>query len=110
MEYFKTFKNLVEKQYGLPLKVLRTDREGKFTSKDFKAFCEAHGIQRQLTSSHSPEQNGMAERKNRTVVEMARCMMKGMNVPINLWAEAVATAIHILNVSPTQALQNRTTR
>ena len=108
LECFKSFKILVEKQYGHSLKVLRTDRDGEFTSKDFRIFCEAQGIQRQLTTFHTPEQNGVTERKNRTVVEMARCMMKEMNVPVDLWAETVATAVHILNMSPTQALQNCT--
>ena len=98
----------MEKQYGLSLKVFRTNRGGEFTSKDFRTFYEALGIQRQLTTPYTSEQNGVAERKNRMVVEMARCMMKEMNVPVNLWVEAIATVVHILNRSPTQALQNCT--
>ncbi|GKF97060.1 retrovirus-related pol polyprotein from transposon TNT 1-94, partial [Tanacetum coccineum] len=67
---------MVEKQSGKDLKVLRTDHEGEFLSKEFVAFCDDHGIKRELTAPYSPEQNGVAERKNRTVVEMTRSMLK----------------------------------
>nr|GFB58473.1 retrovirus-related Pol polyprotein from transposon TNT 1-94 [Tanacetum cinerariifolium] len=74
-ECFKKFKAMVEKQSGKVVKVLRTDRGGEFLSKEFTNFCDEEGIKRELTAPHTPEQNGVAERKNRTVVEMARSMM-----------------------------------
>nr|GFC29516.1 retrovirus-related Pol polyprotein from transposon TNT 1-94 [Tanacetum cinerariifolium] len=98
----------VEKQSGKALKTLSTDRGGEFTSKDFDAFCDAHGIKRQLTAPYTPEQNGVAERKNRTVIEMARSMLKMKGMPDSFWAEAVAVAVQILNISPTKAVWNRT--
>lgn len=103
---FKQFKVLVEKQSGLYIKTLRTDRGGEFVSHEFISFCEENGIQRELTTPYTPEQNGVAERKNRTVVEMARSMLKGKGLPNNLWAEAVATAVYLLNLSPTRAMLN----
>nr|GEU40886.1 retrovirus-related Pol polyprotein from transposon TNT 1-94 [Tanacetum cinerariifolium] len=81
-ECFKKFKTLVEKQTGKVVKVLRTDRGAPYT----------------------PEQNGVAERKNRTVVEMARSMLKQKGMPDSFWAEGVAAAVHILNISPTKAV------
>ncbi|GJY85512.1 retrovirus-related pol polyprotein from transposon TNT 1-94 [Tanacetum coccineum] len=66
------------------------------------------GITRQLTAPYTPEQNDVAERKNRTVVEMARSMLKQKGMPHSFWAEGVATAVHILNLSPTKAVWNQT--
>ena len=61
-----------------------------------------------MTAPYTPEQNGVAERKNRTVVEMARSLLKGKHLPNQFWAEAVATAVYLLNISPTKAVMNRT--
>ncbi|GJX24931.1 retrovirus-related pol polyprotein from transposon TNT 1-94 [Tanacetum coccineum] len=73
---FKKFKALVENQSGKSIKVLQTDHRGEFLSKEFYDFCDEHGILRQLTAPYTLEQNGVAERKNRTVVEMTQCMLK----------------------------------
>jgi transposase InsO family protein len=67
-----------------------------------------NGIKRQLTASYTPQQNGVAERKNRTIVEMAKSMLKGKGLPNMFWAEAVATAVYLLNRSPTKAVKKRT--
>nr|GEU38679.1 hypothetical protein [Tanacetum cinerariifolium] len=69
---FKKFNALVEKKSGKSIKVLRTDRGGEFLSKEFNDFCDEHAILRQLTAPYTLEQNGVAERKNRTIVEMTR--------------------------------------
>ena len=61
---FKKFKAYIEKQSGLPIKALRSDHGGEFTSKAFEVFCEKHGVRRHLTAPYSPQQNGVAERKN----------------------------------------------
>jgi len=66
------------------------------------------GIYRSLTASYTPQQNGVAERKNRSIVEMAKCMLKAKGLPKIFWAEAVHTAAYLLNRSPTSALQHRT--
>lgn len=62
-------------------------------------YCKDNGIQQQLVR-HTPKQNGVAERKNRTIVEMAISMLKGKGLSKKLWAEAVNIAIYILNRSP----------
>lgn len=67
---FKNFKCLVEKEVGSSLCCLRTDRGGEFTSDEFNNFCETHGIRRQLTAAYTPQQNGVAERKNQTIMNM----------------------------------------
>jgi len=77
---FKEFKARAETQSGGKIKVLRIDRGGEFETKEFRKFVTDQGIQRQLTTTNTPQQNGVAERKNRTIVEMARSMMKAKNL------------------------------
>jgi hypothetical protein len=97
-----------EVDQGSRMKALRIDRGGEFTSNMFSVFCTETGIKHYTTTPHTPQQNGVAERRNQTVVEMARCMMKSMSVPAEFLAEAVATAVYVLNRSPTRSLKNKT--
>ena len=80
-ENFKKFKALVEKESGLSIKAMRSDRGGEFTSNKFNKYCEDHGIRRPLTVPRSPQQNGVAERKNRTILNMVRSMLKSKKMP-----------------------------
>ncbi|GJV10923.1 ribonuclease H-like domain, reverse transcriptase, RNA-dependent DNA polymerase [Tanacetum coccineum] len=105
---FKEFKKSIENELRTTLKMLRTDRGGEFTSNEFTQYCKVNGIARQLTAPYSPQQNGVVERRNRTIMSMTRCMMKATNMPQNFWAEAVRHAIHILNSVPTKALEDIT--
>lgn len=107
-ENFKKFKAFVENQSGNKIKSLRTDRGGEFLSNDFNLFCDENGIHRELTAPYTPEQNGVAGRKNRTVVEMARSSLKAKGLPDYFWGEAVATAVYLLNISPTKVVWNTT--
>ncbi|KAL4384136.1 hypothetical protein GQ457_15G014370 [Hibiscus cannabinus] len=88
---FKIFKALVEKESGFEIKSLRSDRGGEFTSNKFNDFCKAKGIRRPLTVPRSPQQNGVAERKNKTILNMARSLLKAKNMPKEFWAEAVSS-------------------
>lgn len=108
LKKFKIFKKLVEKEVEEFIKCLRTDRGGEFTSLSFKAFCEEQGIKRQLTTAYTLHQNGVAERKNRTVMSMVRCMLTAKKVPKTFWAEAVNWTFHLLNRCPTFAVKNDT--
>uniref|UniRef100_A0A5B7BAZ6 Putative polyprotein n=1 Tax=Davidia involucrata TaxID=16924 RepID=A0A5B7BAZ6_DAVIN len=105
---FLQFKQSAERQSGHPLKTLRIDRGGEFLSEEFKNYCKNKGIKRQLTVRYTPQQNGMAERKNHTIIEMARSMLKAKGLPNNFWVEAVNTVVYILNRSPTKVVPNRT--
>ncbi|KAI5325793.1 hypothetical protein L3X38_034867 [Prunus dulcis] len=105
---FKRFKSMVELQSGYQIKKLRSDRGGEYTSLDFSKFSEEMGLERQLTVGYSPQQNGVAERKNRTVMEMARAMMHEKKISLKFWAEAVNTAVYLQNRSPTSAVDNST--
>ncbi|CAL8132132.1 unnamed protein product [Prunus armeniaca] len=99
---------MVELQSGFNVKCLRSDRGGEFTSSEFNKLCEVEGIQRQLSMAYTPQQNGVVERKNRTVVEMAKAMLHEKGLPYYLWAEAVHTAVYLLNRCPTKALGDKT--
>jgi len=105
---FKKFRAATELESGRRLKALRTDRGGEFNSGAFVVFCSENGIKHNTTTPYTPQQNGVVERRNQTVVEMARCLQKSMNVPSRFWGEAVRTAVHILNRSPTKSLRGQT--
>ncbi|KAH0711345.1 hypothetical protein KY289_007304 [Solanum tuberosum] len=107
-EKFQVFKALVENQSSYSITILRTDRRGEFVSNEFNFFCEKNGIHKELTAPYTPEQNGVAEWKNRTVVEMARNMLQVKELVNQFWAEAVAASVYLLNLSPTKAVMNKT--
>src|SRR3954469_16813332 len=97
-----------EAECGHKLRVLRTDNGGEFTAAEFASYCADEGIQRHYSAPYSPQQNGVVERRNQTVVGMARALLKQRGMPAIYWGEAVATAVYILNRSPTKALDDRT--
>ncbi|CAL9005368.1 unnamed protein product, partial [Prunus brigantina] len=107
LNYFQKFKSMVELQSGFRVKCLRSGRGGEFTSCEYK-LCEDEGIQRQLSMAYTPQQNGVVKSKNRTVVEMAKAMLHEKGLPYYLWAEAVHTAVYILNRCPTRARGDKT--
>ncbi|TQE03722.1 hypothetical protein C1H46_010696 [Malus baccata] len=105
---FKIYKARVEKETGAFIRGLRTDRGGEFTSHEFTNFCNENGIHRQLTAAYTPQQNGVAERKNRTIMNMVRCMLSEKQIPKTFWPEAVNWAVYVLNRSPTLAVKGKT--
>ena len=95
---------MVERETGLPLKCIRTDNGGEYTSNDFNAYCSKHGIRHELTEPGTPQHNGVAERMNRTIVERVRCMLRMAKLPKAFWGEAVRVACYLLNRSPSVPL------
>lgn len=96
---FKRFKSLVENQKNCKIKALRTDNGGEFCSGEFENFLSNNGIVHQLTNPYTPEQNGMSERLNRTIVEKAKCLLFESKLEKRFWAEAVNTAVYLRNRS-----------
>ena len=80
-EKFKIFKNRVENESGVEMKCLRSDRGGEFTYKEFNIYYEEHGIRRQLSSPHTPEKNGIIERRNKSIAKATRAMLFENYVP-----------------------------
>lgn len=108
LQTFKMFRRKVETETGERIKVLRTDRGGEFLSNEFTKYCNETGLERHYTSPYSPQQNGVVERHNRTVLEMVRCNLKTMSMPHALWGEAVMYSVYVLNRVQTKALKNST--
>ncbi|KAG6475509.1 hypothetical protein ZIOFF_064731 [Zingiber officinale] len=82
---FKKFKSVTENTTEYKIKTLRTDCGGEFLSTEFTRFCENEGIERYLTAPYTPQQNGVVERRNRTVMAMARSLLKGDHTPFEAW-------------------------
>ena len=100
---FQEFVTFVENQSGNcgHVKVLRSDNGGEYVSNNFIKYCAEKGIMHELTSPYCPEQNGVAERLNRTIMESARSMIYHAGLPLDFWAEACNTAVYVHNRSPT---------
>jgi transposase InsO family protein len=92
----------VENKLSTKIKALRTYRGREYLSEQFKIFCDEKGIARQLTIHYTPQQNGVAERRNRTLFDMVRSMMAQANLPIFFWGDALLTAAYILNRVPSK--------
>ncbi|XXG89956.1 hypothetical protein AAC387_Pa12g1836 [Persea americana] len=105
---FKNFKARVEVESGCKIKTLRSDRGGEYTSKEFQEYCRQWGIRHQFTTAYTPQQNGIAERKNRTILDMTRIMLKEKGLPKEYWAEAAACIAYLLNRCPTKSVRNKT--
>jgi transposase InsO family protein len=90
------------------VKILRSDNGGEYTSNNFVKYCAEKGISHEFTSPYSPEQNGVAERLNRTIMESVRSMIYHAGLPLVFLAKACSTAVYIYNRSPTTALKDKT--
>ena len=88
---------MAENKYGKKIKTLRSDNGGSICKNEFEAFLSKHGIQHQKTVPYTPQQNGVAERKNITLVEMARCKLYSKGLHKKIWVEAISCAKFILN-------------
>ena len=91
------------------IKALRTDNGGEYLSNEFKTYLETHGIHHQLTVAYTPQQNGVAERMNRTLMDCVRSMIFGANLDMVFWAEALSTAVYIRNRVVSQSLPDDVT-
>ena len=99
---FKEFKAEIEKRHGIYIKSLRSDRGGEYLSNDFISYLSEQGITSQMSAPRTPQQNGVAERRNRTLLEMVRSMMSYSDLPHSFWGYAIETANYILNLVPSK--------
>lgn len=106
--HFVKFCALVERQSSLRIKIFRIDGGGEFNFGEMNKFCDEKGITHEVIAPYSPQHNRLAKRRNRTLVEMMRCLLKGKNLPHNLWGEVVSTVAYLLNRCPMKALSNCT--
>jgi len=103
---FVKFKKMVENQSGCKIQFLRSDNSKEYVSTQFKLFCEEDGIEHQLTTPYTPQQNGVSERRNKYVMEMARSMLHEKDMPKHFWMEAANTVVFFQNRLPSKALKD----
>ena len=107
--YFKLWKAMTERQTGKKINIFRTDRGGEYLSNEFKKFLEEDGVVHQVSMAGTPQQNGVAERMNRTLQEKARSTLQSAGLRDRFWGEAIMTACYLRNRSPSRALDQEKT-
>ena len=105
---FKEFKALTKNHTEKKIKTIQSDNGGEFTSNEFKELCKELGIKRELSTPYNPQQNGVVEWNNRTIMEAAREMLHDQDLPMHLWAEAVRIEVYVQNHTPHRVLKNKT--
>ena len=106
LDAFINFETYVSNHYNAKVKILRSDNGGEYTSNAFKAHLAKQGVIHQTSCPYTPQQNGVAERKNRHLMEVTRSMMFHTSVPKSFWGDAVLTACYLINRIPTRVLQD----
>ena len=113
LDKFKIFKAEVENQHNVTIKLVRSDRGGEYYGRHapfgqvpgpFAKYLEENGIKAQYSMPGEPQQNGVAERRNRTLMDMVRSMLSYSTLSVELWMEALKTAAHILNRVPSKSV------
>ncbi|GJT93061.1 retrotransposon protein, putative, ty1-copia subclass [Tanacetum coccineum] len=105
---FKEWNQLVENQTGRTVKKVMTYNGLEFCNREFKQLCVESGIARHLTVAGTPQQNGLAERMNRTLMDKVRCLLIQSGLPKTFWAEATCTAAYLINRSPSTSIKKNT--
>lgn len=100
---------MVENQTNLKIKALRSDRGGEYMSHQFSDYCLQEGIRRELTTPYTPQQNGVSERKNRTLINVVITKLSFAKLPKIFWGEAILTANYLQNRSPTKSISTNQT-
>lgn len=108
IDMFKVYKAEVENFMEKKIKCLQSDNGTEYCNNEFNSFLKENGITRRLSAPYTPHQNGIAERKNRTLLEKARSLMIESNAPMYLWGEAIYTANYLSNRSPNNRIGNVT--
>ena len=106
---FMKYQEIMERETGRQIKVLRSDRGGEYISNTLHEHFVQNGIQHQFSAPYTPQQNGVAERYNRTVMELVRAMLHHKNVDKRYWAEALFTACYIRNRVTSRGIPSDTT-
>nr|GEU94854.1 putative ribonuclease H-like domain-containing protein [Tanacetum cinerariifolium] len=106
--FLEKFITKIENLKDLKVKIIRCDNRGEFRNKEMNDFCSRKGIKREFNNARTPQQNGVTERRNRTLIEAARTMLADAKLPVTFWAEAVNTACYVQNRVLVNKSQNKT--
>nr|GEZ74739.1 ribonuclease H-like domain-containing protein [Tanacetum cinerariifolium] len=107
-DILKKFITEIENLKELKVKIVKCDNGGEFRNMEINDFCSQKGIKREFSNARTPQQNGVAERRNRTLIEAARTMLVDAKLPVTFWAEAVNTACYVQNRVLVNKSQNKT--
>ncbi|RVW26000.1 Retrovirus-related Pol polyprotein from transposon TNT 1-94 [Vitis vinifera] len=99
---------MIETQYNAKVWVMRSDNGGEYQSSDLQKYLEGHGIIHQTTCSNTPQQNGVAEWKNRHLLEVVRASLIAAKTPISYWGEAITSAAYLINRVPSSSINFQT--
>ncbi|WKA11706.1 hypothetical protein VitviT2T_029179 [Vitis vinifera] len=105
---FQKFHKMFETQYNAKVRVLRSDNGGEYQSSDLQKYLEGHDIIHQTTCSNTPQQNGVAERKNRHLLEVVRASLIAAKTPISYWGETITSAAYLINRVPSTSINFQT--
>jgi len=105
---FAAYHVLAERATGEKLLITRTDGSSEFVNAIMQAYFKKHGIRHETSAPYTPQEVGVAERGNHTVMEHTRCALFDSNLPQNMWAEAVSTVVYCLNWTPTSRANGKT--
>ena len=104
-ENISEWKKIVETQTGKKIKCLRTDNGLEFCNNLMDTMCKEAGIKRHRTCAYTPQQNGVAERMNRTIADKIRCMLAESGLENKFWTEAAATSVYLINRTPSASIE-----
>jgi hypothetical protein len=102
---FQTFRNMIKTRFAQKIRILRSDNAKEYISRSFDSYLSDKGIIHQTLCAHTPQQNGVAERKNRHLLDAAHCLLSHMHVPKQFWTDAILTACYLVNRMPSSVLE-----
>ncbi|PRQ55232.1 putative RNA-directed DNA polymerase [Rosa chinensis] len=101
LTHFQNLVALIRNLFNGSIKFLHNDNDTEYVNHAFSHFCQSLGIQQRFSCPHTPQQNGLAERKHRHIATMTRTLLLTSGVPQNLWVEATLTSVYLINLLPT---------
>jgi len=104
---FQTFFNEIKNQFGISIRILRSDNAYEYLSHSFNTFLKSHGILHQTSCAYTPQQNGVAERKNRHLVETTRTLLIHGEIPQCFWSDALLSVCYLINHMSSSVLENK---
>lgn len=105
LTHFQTFLTMIKNIFNASVKYFQSDGGTEYVNHDFSHLCRTLGIQHRISCPHTPQQNGLAERKHRHIADMTRTLLATSHAPLNLWVEAALTSVFLINLLPTPLLQ-----
>jgi hypothetical protein len=104
--YFQIFCNMIKTQFAQKIRLLRSDNAKEYTSSSFTSYLSDKGIIHQTSCAHTPQQNGVAKRKNCHLLDVTRCLLSHMHVPKQFWSDATLIACYPINKMSSSVLDD----